>query len=412
MRRGSSITILPSPPTPASSSRNGTSVVFPEPGGADSTADPLEVSASTRAASEASTGSSTIPEGTGTPERRLATFCGEREAWLLRSGTGTVSGVIDSFMGKLTLQDGTIVGAVLNVSADTLSVAAEGMTVGTWPLKYCRVARSNESEFVITIDGEPTTFQPVDAYRFAKAAADRFSASSLADRINVIRSMPLEPELDAAPPPSLEELVAPAPKPAPRFPFVVASLVVAAAALLTLSAINQPERDSASVTVFTPTTAAQVSVPSDGPEVFRQSIDAFVEHWNETAVRFEPELVIRDMTPATDHPLTDVVSLRAGVGGAGLLDQVKLSITVGADGVAGDLPMRAIDIAVATVDPTLKPSQRADIIRRLGFESYPTGFGLDQGPSAVVRNEIQYSLNYIAYGKLIIVSIVEDPLAD
>lgn len=335
-----------------------------------------------------------------------------REAWRHRPGPGTVPRVIDSFMGKLTLQDGTIVGAVLNVSEDTLSVAAEGMTVGTWPLKYCRVARSSESEFVITIDGEPTVFQPLDAYRFAKAAAERFSASSLADRINVIRSMPLAPEADAAPPPSLEELLSPKPKPSPRFPLVVASLVVAAAALLTLSAINQPDLGpNSDATVFTTTTATQVVVPVDGPEIFRLSVDAFADRWNATALRFEPELRVSDFAPGTDHALTEVVSLRASVGGAGHLDQIKLSITVGSGGVPAALPTQALEIAVATVDPTLRQSERQDIVRRLGFESYPTGFELNQWPSAVVENDIQYSLNYISYGELIVISIIEDPLS-
>lgn len=333
------------------------------------------------------------------------------ETWRVRTQTGTVSAVIDSFMGKLTLQDGTIVGAVLNVSEDTLSVAAEGMTVGTWPLKYCRVARLNESEFVITIDGEPTTFQPLDAYRFAKAAADRFSASSLADRINVIRTMPLDPEVETVAPATLEELMAPPRQSGPKFPFVVASLVVAAAALLTLSAINQPERAPATTVASIATTVAAIQIEPGRPEVFQQSVEAFVDRWNVRAALIEPIVTIGSgFEPATDQLLTEAVSLRVGVAGPDQLNQVKLSIGVGEDGVAADLAVRAIDIAVSSVDPALTPQDRVDVIRRLGFQSYPEGYELDQGPSSVVVNDIQYTLNYIDYGELIVISISEDPL--
>ena len=75
------------------------------------------------------------------------------------------SSVYETFPGKLTLQDGSIVGAVLTIGEDLLTISAEGITVGTWPLKYCRVARETDELFRIAVDGEPTYFRPADALR-------------------------------------------------------------------------------------------------------------------------------------------------------------------------------------------------------------------------------------------------------
>ncbi len=313
-------------------------------------------------------------------------------------------------MGKLTLQDGTIVGAVLNLSEDTLSVAAEGMTVGTWPLKYCRVSRLNESEFVITIDGEPTTFLPVDAFRFAKAAAERFSASSLADRINVIRSMPLEPQVVVVEPRQLAPTDPPVAAAGPRAPLTIAALVVAAAALIALAGRSELGPAPTVAAVSVPTTVAAMTVT--GPEVFTLTPEVYRQRWNAVSARMAPGLAISTPFSAEQfrEQVTDQILFDGNTDADGTVENIKIAITVTGNADQGVLAVEAIRVALAVAQPNMSTDDGVELLRRLGFEAYPDKLGLSSARREVAGDGMLFELRYVDRPEqLLLFSLSEDP---
>ncbi len=312
-------------------------------------------------------------------------------------------------MGKLTLQDGTIVGAVLNLSEDTLSVVAEGMTVGTWPMKYCHVSRLNESEFVITIDGEPTTFLPVDEFRFAKAAAERFSASSLADRINVIRSMPLEPDVVVVEKPQPEPVDQPATEAGPRVPLTIAALVVAVAALIALA--GRSELGSRpTLPVAPPTTVVAMTV--SGPEVFTLTPEVFRERWNAAAARIAPDAAISIpfSTERFREQVTDQILFDGNTDADGTVENIKIAIEVTGDAVQDELAVDSIRVALAVAQPELSAEEVLGLLGRLGFETYPQDLELTATRREVGGDGMVFELLYVDRPeRLLIFSLWEDP---
>jgi hypothetical protein len=206
--------------------------------------------------------------------------------WNFAVRAGTVAPVIDSFDGKLTLSDGSTMRVRLNIGIDNLSVASEGISVGTWPLKYCRVSRISGTEFNLIIDGDRTVFVPQDPVRFAREAAHRFSASSLADRINVIKDLPLEIEDAPAEPeePVVHTIAVRRTSPVllPRIPLVVAGSLVAVAALVTIAGLAGKRMSSDAPATTVGSTVTFEAFP--GPEFFVLDPATFADKWNEAAV--------------------------------------------------------------------------------------------------------------------------------
>lgn len=314
-----------------------------------------------------------------------------------RDRSGYRLNVIDSFMGKLTLQDGTIVGAVLDLSEETLTVAAEGMTVGTWPLKYCRVSRLNDSEFVLTVDGEPTTFLPADAFRFAKVAADRFSASPISERINVIRNMPLEPREVAASPP-VEQSAGPERRvsfSAQRIPLAIGALVVTLTGLVALGGY-QPFGSRPSVD-DTPTPVTTAVVVHDGPVVFTLTPERFRELWNSTAVDLGADVALRG--PFGDNGFDERISDNLGFTGFassdGTLEGLKIDVVPTRDGAETLRSIGAIEVAIASAHPTMGWANRAAIIRQLGFTGYPDNYTLGSDFETVIVDGVRHELRFV-----------------
>lgn len=313
-------------------------------------------------------------------------------------------------MGKLTLQNGMIVGAVLNLSEDTLSVAAEGRTVGTWPLKYCRVSRLDETEFVITIDGEPTTFLPVDSFRFAKAAADRFSASSLADRINVIRSMPLEPDVVVVEAPQVSKIAPPVVETGPRVPLTIAALVVAVAALIALA--GRSELGPIPTVAAPPVSSTVAAMTVTGPEVFTLTPEVYRERWNAVAARMAPELSIS--TPFSPERFRDQVTgqilFDGNTDADGTVENIKIAIMVTGDADQGELAVDAIRIALAVAQPEMGFNDGVNLLRRLGFESFPAELDLGTTQREVVGDGMLFELRYVDRPEqLLLFRLWEDP---
>lgn len=304
--------------------------------------------------------------------------------------------MLDSFPGKLRLHDGTIVDSVLTIADDTLTVSAEGMEVGTWPMKYCRVSRVSDSEFEVSIDGERTVFHPVDGYSFGKVAADRFHGSSIADRINVIRSMPVDRDLD---PPDIEHVEPPRPTDAismPRIPWAVTGAVVAAAALIAIGGWAVSEQFTESNTPASVSTTTTIVAPTT-PELFLATPDGFRERWNEIAIDAEAKLVIGGRFGAGrfQEALSDEVLLTGAVDGDGTITTIKLSIHPTTSPEETEFALASMGLAIRVADSTLAGSELKAILRDLGLADLRTELRLDDVGGEVVENGIRYWLIFI-----------------
>ncbi|MDH4116139.1 MAG: hypothetical protein OEX04_05340 [Acidimicrobiia bacterium] len=304
--------------------------------------------------------------------------------------------MVQSFQGKLTLGDGSIVNAVLNIGDDVLTVGAEGATVGSWPLKYCRVARKSETEFALSIDGEPTSFVPADPYRFAMVAAEKFHGSSIADRIGVIRSMPLEePEpavtttLEAEPVAELGTQ-----RPLPWAGIVGATVLIGAIALgvWVMTSNQEPEP----VVIVAPTTTV-LQEPRE-PEVFTLTPDGLRRRWNDqaTLLRGVPVIGGRFGAGRFEHPLSDEVTLSGTTDADGTVKTMKLAITPTADPDATRATLAYMGVAMLTADPTLTVSDRTRLIQLAGLVGFPgPDLDLEGLDGEVVENGIRYWLRFL-----------------
>ncbi len=303
--------------------------------------------------------------------------------------------MLDSFSGKLRLHDGTVVDAVLTIADDTLTVSAEGAEVGTWPLKYCRVSRRSAAEFELSIDGERTLFLPVNEHEFGKVAADRFHGSSIADRINVVRTMPIEPNAE---PPPIEEVEVPTAVAAVserRVPWAVTGVVLTAAALVAIGgwAVGGRSGNDEPV-VARPNTTIQAFVADT---LFTLTPDGFRQRWNQTVVDRSAQMVIggRFGTGRFEAALSDQVLLTGGVDGDGTVATIKISIrpTTSPDETA--FALATIGLAMEVADPSLSDGDRTRIIRQLGLPGFPSELSLDNVDGEVIENGVRYWLLFI-----------------
>lgn len=310
--------------------------------------------------------------------------------------------VFEAFAGKLKFHDGTIVNSVLSITEDTLTVTADGIDVGTWPIKYCRATRGAAGEFELNIDGEQTWFQPVDPYAFGLAAADRFIGSSIADRINVIRNMPLERMIEVNEPQEQPEDVVPdsvdppterlTRRPDIRAPALITVGVIAAAVAIAaisgvLSDEPAPERAPVSTTLLV---AGDVE-----PELFTSTPAGFQERWNALVVDSDVRLMIRgDLGPGRfDVALTDRIRLAGDVSGDGTIESLGLSISPTGSASETELALAAMGRAIQLADPSLEGRQRAELLRDLGL-GYPDDFSLEGIDDSVVLDGIEYRLRF------------------
>lgn len=306
---------------------------------------------------------------------------------MIGPGLGYRIPMADTFPGKLILADGAIVDVDLTLNGETLDLMASGALVGSWPIKHCRVGPGPPGEFRLVLDDEHVRFQPSDSTRFGKVAARTFHASSLSDRIAVVRELPVEVP-DAEPVASLA-LRMPSDM---RAALAVTAIVVGVGILLLLAGMALfRDREAPPITAAAAPTPT-VTVASL-PAVFDQTPDEFVAAWNQAAGRLSVPILIRSSVGAGpfEVPLADQLTISGDVTAEGTIS----SITISADptGEGDDTVIAAWGVAMAVVDPTLDGNQRRDLLASLGFDLNMADLaGLD---SEVELNGTRYSLRYL-----------------
>ncbi len=302
----------------------------------------------------------------------------------------------ERYAGKLTFEDGQSVSIDLEFDREVLGLSTEGKPVGSWPVKYCRVSRTGTGSFLLSIDGEKVVFAPNDVESFALAAAQRFHASSLADRIDVIR------EAGGAEGPALELPRAdrPVPEPRVRAPMdwrllgLVATIAIVAisSGLWVLSRLGGDAGDGAVARTSVPTTTS--SEPAL-PGLFDQRPAEFVVAWNEAASDLGVDALIREaLTVGTfETALAPYVSL---LGTTDESDDTIASVVVVID-PSGDseddqLALAILGVAITVADPGLTGAERRAVLEQLGLDvDRPDLTGLDgETRYPGVRYTIQY----------------------
>ncbi len=302
----------------------------------------------------------------------------------------------ERYAGKLTFEDGQSVSIDLAFDRDVLELSAEGNPVGSWPVKYCRVSRTGTGSFLLSIDGEKVVFAPDDVESFALAAAQRFHASSLADRIDVIR----EASAGVAPVPELIRADAPAPEPRLRTPMdwrllaMVTTIAVIAisAGVLVLNLGGDSDGGAAPVaTSPTPSTTAEPGFS----DLFDQRPAEFVAAWNAAASELGVDALIREqLTIGTfETSLARYVSL---LGTTDESDDTIASVVVVID-PAGDtdddqLALAILGVAITVAEPELTGAERRAVLEQLGLDvDRPDLTGLDgETRHPGVRYTMQY----------------------
>ncbi len=309
------------------------------------------------------------------------------------------------FTGKLALEDQSRFDATVTISDEVLSISADGSPIGDWPLKYCRVSTSDDAVFALWVDGERATFRPDEPRSFGLAAAQQLQASSLAERIGVMRSV-IEPL------PPVEEEPSPTEDDAPSVPTDTQSLfsprraqiglAVSVVAILGLVAVATFDDwsfggSSGPATTTTAPTTTTSSVPEpEKPAVFTSTPEDFQQMWNRTAVDLDsPQLTLGGLgTMSFEASLSEMVVIAGLVDEEGILNSLTLTIDPSGDPESDGFAIGALGVTMAVVDPSLDGPQRRALLARLGLDlADPQLEGVD---GEETLNGVVYDLRFIS----------------
>lgn len=310
---------------------------------------------------------------------------------------------MDTFSGTLTLDDGARVEVDLGLDAETLSLHTEGRMIGTWPLKYCRVSRSGQRGVMLSLDGEKTVFEPDDLSRFSTVAAQRFRASSLAERIGVIRDVPL-------PDPGTEGWVGDDGSGSEGLEWarsisrwgLVALGVIGLVIVGWVGTRLWDDDDSvefAGTTVTVPVTAAA------RPDLFDQTIDQFTDEWNLAASAFGVPVQIRGLlVPGTfESQLTRYITMQGRTSPDGTIESLVLVIDPTGDTADDEIALSALGVAIAVANPELDREERSAVLAHMGLSvRNPDLTGLD---GDVEVDDVAYSISYFPEFNALLFSI-------
>ena len=318
--------------------------------------------------------------------------------------------VSDRFPGKLTLPEQEIVAVDLEISPDTLTLRADSALIGTWPLKFCRISKVDQSRYRLSVDGEVVTFQPDDDRQFAVVAAQRFRASSLADRINVVRTVeaPEEADQEPAPPrkplslPDLSLLKSPLLVGSVAGVIVLASLAWGVQAIF--AAVGEP--DSPPVTIST--TASSAAAEAVG--AFDLDPSLFVVQWNAVANGLGvTDLFITSALPrgSFETVLAPLITLQGTTDEVGIVRSFVVVADPTGDPESDELAILSWGVALAVADPTLTERGRSDVLAEMGIDvRNPELGGLD---GQTERNGIRYSMQYFEAFSSVLLNISKAP---
>lgn len=277
---------------------------------------------------------------------------------------GTVSLVVDNFSGTLTLDDGARVPVDLGLDGENLTLWTDGREIGSWPLKYCRVSPGGRGAMMLSLDGEKAVFEPEDFPRFSTVAAQRFRASSLADRINVIRDVP-SAERDVPSDVGRHQSVEPGRRLVPRLGLIVIAGVAlglfGAAAIAVW--VSDDSSEFAGTTITIPTTVAPP------PPFFDQTLAEFATEWNLTAAAFGVPVQIRGvLVPGQfESQLTRSLTLQGRTDSDGTIASLVLVIDPSGDTEEDEIALSALGVAIAVANPQLESDERGDVLAALGL---------------------------------------------
>ena len=319
-------------------------------------------------------------------------------SWWSRLG-GTVSRVVDIFTGTLTLDDGARVPIDLGLDDENLTLRTEGQVIGVWPLKYCRVSRSGSGAVILSLDGEKAVFEPADSTLFSTAAAQRFRASPLADRIGVIRGIVEDEQRagrDVSGTDGSVRLLSPR-------QWAIAGAVAIGIVLVGLVAAFWPEpadsTDLESTTLMVPSTvAAPVAL-------FDQTLDEFTTEWNLTASAFGVPVQIRGslMAGQFESQISEHLTLQGRTDSDGTVASIVLVIDPSGDTEDDERALSALGVAIAVANPELESDERGEVLESLGLSvRKPDLEGLDG--EALVGDNL-YTLAYFAEFNALLLSI-------
>lgn len=289
----------------------------------------------------------------------------------MTSGKGepdsTVSRVVDIFSGTLTLDDGARVPVELGVDDENLLLRTEGRMIGTWPLKYCRVSRSGSGAVLLSVDGEKTVFEPDDIARFSTVAAQRFRASSLADRISVIRDVAVDGSGER---PGVGD-AAGHPDGArwwwriPRWGLVI----VATVAVVGLGVFVSSRLGGSDTPGFAGTTITVASTAVAPPPLFSQSVEQFANEWNLTATAFGVPVQIRGaLVPGQfESQLTPHLTLQGRTDPDDTIGALVLVIDPTGDTEDDQMALSALGVAIAVANPELDREERGELLAAMGL---------------------------------------------
>lgn len=312
---------------------------------------------------------------------------------------------MDTFSGTLTLDDGARVPVDVGLDDENLVLRTDGREIGIWPIKYCRVSRSGGGAVILSLDGEKAVFEPEDVARFSTIAAQRFRASSLADRIEVIRDVPFA---DASGGPLPVRNGSSGAVVSSRIltvrHWVVVGLVAAGSLAGLLALALWPEPDD--VTQFAGTT---ITLPSPElmtpPPLFDQTLAEFTSEWNLTATAFGVPVQIRGaLVPGQfESQLTRRLTLQGRTDADGTVGSLLLVIDPGGDTDEDETALAALGVAIAVANPELTREERGEVLAAMGLSvRNPDLAGLD-GDVRVGSND--YSLAYFAEFDALLFSI-------
>ncbi len=301
--------------------------------------------------------------------------------------------VADRFPGKLTLPEQDVVAVDLEISPDALTLRADSVLIGTWPIKYCRVSKLDASTYRISVDGEVVSFEPDDTRQFAIVAAQRFKASSLADRINVVRTVDApaddqdEEEAPAKAGPSLDLSVLKSP-----ILGVFAGVVVLLFAGVWLVNAFFSDEPVPTTAVSLEGTSPSAAVPPTS--AFDLDPSLLVVEWNRVAREFGSQLLIRDALPrgSFDTQLAPLISLQGSTDDDGDVRSLVVVADPSGDTDSDQATIATWGIALTVSDPSLTERDRREILDEMGLDvDFPQLGGLD---GETTRNGIRYTMKY------------------
>lgn len=290
---------------------------------------------------------------------------------------------LSSFEGTLVLPDGEATQAVVEFGDDLLRIHMGESELGSWPIKYCRVSRTDEERFRLLLDGEEIFFSPDDREHFGVEAARSFKGSSLAERISAIRNVDTDADGSADTTTKRDAM-----KPA----VLVGLLLVAAAVIVGAAFLFSGYEDGVTGTTVAqaPTTLAPLAV-----DIFSNAPPVFASEWNSKAEELGVPVPIRGRLPTGrfEVSLTPRLILQGTTDDGGNLASLVMSADPRGDASEDQLIMAAWGLAIAVSEPELDPKSRRQLLFELGLDLDNPGLeGLD---GELERGDLRYVLRYL-----------------